>query len=78
MQQALEQQIRERAYHLWMADGCPEGEADRYWLAAEREVLAAFAASAPKPRGGRRVATVSTDPAVKAPAKPRRRAAAAS
>jgi hypothetical protein len=77
MQQELEQQIRERAYHLWMADGCPEGEADRYWLTAEREVLAAFAASAPKPRGSRRAAGVSAD-SVKAPAKPRRRVAAAS
>jgi hypothetical protein len=34
MQQELEQQIRERAYQLWMADGCLEGLSDRYWLAA--------------------------------------------
>jgi hypothetical protein len=36
----LEQAIRERAYHLWIADGRPEGNADVYWLIAQREILA--------------------------------------
>ena len=36
----LEQAIRERAYHLWMADGCRDGNADAHWLIAQREVLA--------------------------------------
>lgn len=36
----LEQAIRERAYHLWMADGCLDGNADAHWLSAQREVLA--------------------------------------
>jgi len=35
----LEEAIRERAYHLWIADGQPEGKADVYWLSAQREVL---------------------------------------
>ena len=35
----LEQAIRERAYHLWLADGCRDGAADAYWLSAQREVL---------------------------------------
>jgi Protein of unknown function (DUF2934) len=35
----LEESIRERAYHLWIADGQPEGQADLYWLNAQREVL---------------------------------------
>jgi Protein of unknown function (DUF2934) len=35
----LEEAIRERAYHLWIADGQPEGQADIYWLNAQREVL---------------------------------------
>jgi hypothetical protein len=35
----LEVAIRERAYHLWTADGQPEGKADVYWLNAQREVL---------------------------------------
>src|SRR5258705_13852006 len=35
----LEEAIRERAYHLWIADGQPEGQADIYWLYAQREIL---------------------------------------
>jgi hypothetical protein len=35
----LEEAIRERAYHLWVADGQPEGQADVYWLNAQREIL---------------------------------------
>lgn len=35
----LEKAIRERAYHLWIADGQPEGNADVYWLSAQREIL---------------------------------------
>ena len=35
----LEEAIRERAYHLWIADGQPEGQADIYWLNAQREIL---------------------------------------
>jgi hypothetical protein len=35
----LEEAIRERAYHLWTADGQPEGKADVYWLSAQRELL---------------------------------------
>jgi DUF2934 family protein len=38
--QDLEQAIRERAYHLWILEGCQEGNADGHWLAAQREVLA--------------------------------------
>jgi hypothetical protein len=32
--QDLEQSIRERAYHLWIADGCRDGRADTHtgWL----------------------------------------------
>ena len=39
--QDLEHTIRERAYHLWVADGCNDGNADQHWLVAQREVLAA-------------------------------------
>ena len=35
----LEEAIRERAYHLWIADGQPEGQADIYWLNAQREIV---------------------------------------
>jgi Protein of unknown function (DUF2934) len=37
--QNLEEAIRERAYHLWVADGRPDGNADTYWLSAQREIL---------------------------------------
>lgn len=29
-----------RAYHLWVADGCGNGNAEVHWLSAQREVLA--------------------------------------
>ena len=37
----LEQAIRERAYGLWIESGCPSGNAEEHWLAAQREVLSA-------------------------------------
>ena len=50
MRDDIERRIRERAYHLWRESGC-SGESNWHWLAAEREVLAAFAASAPATPG---------------------------
>jgi hypothetical protein len=41
MEQSLEVRIRERAYEIWAAHGCPDGRADEYWLTAEREILTA-------------------------------------
>lgn len=35
----LEEAIRERAYHLWTADGQPDGNAELYWLKAQQEIL---------------------------------------
>jgi hypothetical protein len=55
--------IRERTYHLWMADGQPEGQADIYWLNAQREILTTSAespgsnANAPAPTNMESVAT---------------------
>jgi hypothetical protein len=37
----LPDQIRERAYEMWMAHG-REGEAEQHWLAAEREIVSAL------------------------------------
>jgi Protein of unknown function (DUF2934) len=34
----VDREIRERAYELWLRDGEPEGQADRYWNRA-RELL---------------------------------------
>jgi hypothetical protein len=35
-----EQEIRNRAYRLWQAAGEPEGQMNRFWYQAERELLA--------------------------------------
>jgi Protein of unknown function (DUF2934) len=43
----LEETIRERAYHLWIADGQPEGKADIYWLNAQYEILTTSVESLP-------------------------------
>jgi Protein of unknown function (DUF2934) len=40
MDHTLEDNIRKRAYELWIAEGCVHGRGDHYWLAAERELLA--------------------------------------
>jgi hypothetical protein len=39
MDETLNHRIRERAYEIWAMSGCPEGQADQHWLAAEREIL---------------------------------------
>jgi Protein of unknown function (DUF2934) len=39
MDHNLEHRIRERAYEIWTAHGCINGQADQHWLAAERELL---------------------------------------
>jgi hypothetical protein len=44
MEQSLHHRIRERAYQLWNASGRMEGQAEQYWLSAEREVLAKMSA----------------------------------
>jgi hypothetical protein len=41
MDQNLTQRIRERAYELWAASGCPTGQSEQHWHAAETEILAA-------------------------------------
>ena len=60
----LEEAIRERAYHLWTADGQPEGKADVYWLNAQRELLTASLESAAGAAADS--ASVTTKPAKKA------------
>jgi hypothetical protein len=62
--QDMEQAIRERAYHLWAADGYRDGNADAYWLAAQREILAASLESVG------RVKKAAKKPAEKAKAAP--------
>jgi hypothetical protein len=45
MDQALMVRIRERAYHIWAANG---GDAGQNWLRAEAEILNNSAAQPPK------------------------------
>jgi hypothetical protein len=68
MDVTVEHQIREKAYQLWLADGCREGRADQHWLIAEHELLAnAFsslqaptaAGAPPKAKANRRTARKS-------------------
>ena len=33
--------VRERAYFLWLEEGCPEGQAERHWRAAKTILEAA-------------------------------------
>jgi hypothetical protein len=36
----LQDRIRQRAYELWEASGCPQGCEAEHWLQAERELSA--------------------------------------
>ena len=39
MDNQLEQRIRDRAYELWMQNGCLPDRAEDYWYQAESEIL---------------------------------------
>jgi hypothetical protein len=41
MEANLHNRIRKRAYEIWFAAGCRDGEAQQHWLTAEREILEA-------------------------------------
>ena len=64
--------LREIAYFLWLDDGCPDGEADRHWSAAEALLeLRTSRAQAPRRRASRRTvgrgAAVCQCPSLDAP-----------
>ncbi len=40
MDDAWQEKVRERAYTIWEREGCPEGQAEQFWLAAEAELRA--------------------------------------
>jgi hypothetical protein len=46
----LNDRIRERAYEIWFAAGCRDGEGRQHWLTAEREILAAAQSAMPARR----------------------------
>lgn len=66
-----EQLIRERAYQLWLAEGCPEGRADFHWHVAREQVLASLRAPAPRVASNARKKRV---PAAPRTTRPRRAA----
>jgi hypothetical protein len=68
----LEEAIRERAYHLWIADGQPNGQAEVYWLNAQREILTTSLGSA-----GSEAAAYADPDAVSGTTKPAKKAKAA-
>ena len=39
---ALRQKIEERAYHIWLENGRGQGDHERHWLQAERELMEAM------------------------------------
>ena len=41
--EATEEQLRERAYFLWLEHGSPHGEDWAHWFAAKQQLLAALA-----------------------------------
>jgi hypothetical protein len=74
--QNLEEAIRQRAYHLWTADGQPDGLADLYWLNAQREVLTTTLESSSNDTAvAAATDSVTAKPAKKARAKSKTRAA---
>ena len=50
------QRIQERAYALWLEEGCVHGRAHEHWLRAERELSRAPAAEAKKKAPPRKTA----------------------
>jgi hypothetical protein len=72
--QNLDQSIRERAYHLWIAAGCPEGNSDAYWLDAQRELLTTSVAVS-KPAGAAKTTRKKSADKSKAPARLKSKAA---
>lgn len=46
MEMELIERIRERAYHLWEAEGCEHGRDMEYWCRAEAEISGASSAEA--------------------------------
>ena len=47
MDRSIVDRIRARAYEIWISTGCPEGQAEYQWLAAENEILQSGTAPGP-------------------------------
>ena len=57
MEANLEQQVRARAYELWLRDGMAHGRDSDHWYAAECEVLAERVVAVKPKRKVKRVKT---------------------
>ena len=44
---SFEEQVRERAYHIWLADGMADGHAHEHWVYAEQALRGATASAEP-------------------------------
>jgi hypothetical protein len=71
-----EEAIRERAYHIWVREGCPHGRDHEHWVRAQVEIEAEArggngARPKAKPAATARKAPAAKAPATKAPAKPK-------
>ncbi len=77
MDHTLEDNIRKRAYELWIADGCVHGRGDYHWLAAERELLAvsAVACNLKLPAQGAEIVPVPMPVVAREPAPQKKRRA---
>ncbi|MTV11954.1 MULTISPECIES: DUF2934 domain-containing protein [Bradyrhizobium] len=52
MEKPTDEQIRQRAHELWVVAGKPEGQQDRFWLEAERELTRTDPANNPDEKSG--------------------------
>jgi hypothetical protein len=53
----LANRIRKRAYEIWFAAGCRDGEAQQHWRTAEREILEAAQSAMPARRAAAKKVT---------------------
>lgn len=58
--QDLSERIRERAYEIWIASGCRDGEADQHWLVAEQEILSSRRSGAVTKTPAKRIKSQAT------------------
>jgi hypothetical protein len=49
METTMQEEIQRRAYHLWEADGRPEGQDQAYWFKAGSEMAAEAAKTIKSP-----------------------------
>ncbi len=63
-----EDQIREAAYHMWVADGSPHGDDQSYWFKAEQQLTGSKPKRAPAKRAAAKKPAAKAKTAAKKPA----------